>query len=130
MTDNGSCYRSKVFRKACVDRGIKHVRTRPYTPKTNGKAELIQTAFDSLPKRGRIDGANLLMLQGLVSLLRDADGLVEHGQMVIDGTTSRDVLGLLLVKDEIREPTPVPEDITQIRIIPPPQAVLPNCGLW
>jgi hypothetical protein len=99
-------------------------------PRVSPVAELIQTAFDSLPKRGRIDGANLLMLQGLVSLLRDTDALVEHGQKIMDGTTSRDVLGLLLVKDEIREPTPVPEDITQIRIIPPPQAVLPNCGLW
>jgi hypothetical protein len=58
-------------------------------PRVAPVAELIQTAFESLPKRGRIDGANLLMLQGLVSLLRDADGLVEHGQMVIDGTTSR-----------------------------------------
>jgi transposase len=46
MTDNGSCYRSKAFRKACADQGLKHVRTRPYTPKTNGKAErFIQTAL-------------------------------------------------------------------------------------
>ena len=44
MTDNGSCYRSKVFREACRDLGLKHIRTRPYTPKTNGKAErFIQT---------------------------------------------------------------------------------------
>ena len=46
MTDNGSCYKSKAFRKACTDHGLKHVRTRPYTPKTNGKAErFIQTAL-------------------------------------------------------------------------------------
>jgi transposase InsO family protein len=46
MTDNGSCYRSRAFRKACADLGLKHVRTRPYTPKTNGKAErFIQTAL-------------------------------------------------------------------------------------
>jgi transposase InsO family protein len=46
MTDNGSCYRSKAFRKACSDLGLKHIRTRPYTPKTNGKAErFIQTAL-------------------------------------------------------------------------------------
>ena len=46
MTDNGSCYRSKAFRKACRDRGLRHIRTRPYTPKTNGKAErFIQTAL-------------------------------------------------------------------------------------
>ncbi len=46
MTDNGSCYRSKAFRNACRDLGLKHIRTRPYTPKTNGKAErFIQTAL-------------------------------------------------------------------------------------
>lgn len=46
MTDNGSCYRSKAFAKACRDLGLKHVTTRPYTPKTNGKAErFIQTAL-------------------------------------------------------------------------------------
>jgi transposase InsO family protein len=46
MTDNGSCYRSKAFRKARSDLGLKHIRTRPYTPKTNGKAErFIQTAL-------------------------------------------------------------------------------------
>jgi transposase InsO family protein len=46
MTDNGSCYRSQAFRQACRDLGLKHIRTRPYTPKTNGKAErFIQTAL-------------------------------------------------------------------------------------
>jgi transposase InsO family protein len=46
MTDNGSCYRAKQFRDACRDLGLKHIRTRPYTPKTNGKAErFIQTAL-------------------------------------------------------------------------------------
>ena len=46
MTDNGSCYRSRRFRKALRLLKIKHVRTRPYTPKTNGKAErFIQTAL-------------------------------------------------------------------------------------
>ena len=46
MTDNGSCYRAFDFRDACRDRGLKHIRTKPYTPKTNGKAErFIQTAL-------------------------------------------------------------------------------------
>jgi len=46
MTDNGSCYRSKAFRNACRDLGLRHIRTRPYTPKTNGKAErFIQTCL-------------------------------------------------------------------------------------
>jgi transposase InsO family protein len=46
MTDNGSCYQAFAFRDACRDLGIKHIRTKPYTPKTNGKAErFIQTAL-------------------------------------------------------------------------------------
>ena len=46
MTDNGSCYKSFAFRDACRRLGLKHIRTRPYTPKTNGKAErFIQTAL-------------------------------------------------------------------------------------
>lgn len=44
MTDNGSCYISKVFAAARITLSLKHIRTRPYTPKTNGKAErFIQT---------------------------------------------------------------------------------------
>jgi transposase InsO family protein len=46
MTDNGSCYRSKVFRAACAQLGLRQIFTRPYTPRTNGKAErFIQTAL-------------------------------------------------------------------------------------
>ena len=62
MTDNGSCYRSKRFAKLCRQLKMKHIRTRPYTPRTNGKAErFIQTAlrewayaraYDSSEQRG------------------------------------------------------------------------------
>jgi transposase InsO family protein len=46
MTDNGSAYRSHAFRHACVHARLRHLRTRPYTPRTNGKAErFIQTAL-------------------------------------------------------------------------------------
>jgi transposase InsO family protein len=46
LTDNGSSYRSQQFRQACAAMNIKHHRTRPYTPRTNGKAErFIQTAL-------------------------------------------------------------------------------------
>jgi transposase InsO family protein len=46
MTDNGSCYRSFDFRDACRELALTHKRTKPYTPKTNGKAErFIQTAL-------------------------------------------------------------------------------------
>ena len=46
MTDNGSCYRSGAFAKACRRLHLKHVRTKPYTPRTNGKAErFVQTCL-------------------------------------------------------------------------------------
>jgi transposase InsO family protein len=39
MTDNGSAYRSTIHAFACRALGIRHLRTRPYRPRTNGKAE-------------------------------------------------------------------------------------------
>ena len=46
MTDNGGGYRSHAFADLCRKLGLKHIRTKPYTPKTNGKAErFIQTAL-------------------------------------------------------------------------------------
>ena len=46
LTDNGSCYTSRAFRNCCAQMGLRHRTTRPYTPRTNGKAErFIQTAL-------------------------------------------------------------------------------------
>ena len=46
MTDNGSAYRSTLFRQTCAAAEARHLRTRPYTPRTNGKAErFIQTCL-------------------------------------------------------------------------------------
>ena len=63
MTDNGSAYRSRLFANALQARRLTHKRTRPYTPRTNGKAErFIQTslrewayahAFQSSTERAR-----------------------------------------------------------------------------
>jgi transposase InsO family protein len=39
LSDNGSAYRSHLWRDACVELGVKHKRTRPYRPQTNGKIE-------------------------------------------------------------------------------------------
>jgi transposase InsO family protein len=44
LTDNGTAYRSHRWRASCASLGLRHLRTRPYTPRTNGKAErFIQT---------------------------------------------------------------------------------------
>jgi len=46
LTDNGKCYTANRFQQSCQQLGIRHRRTRPYTPRTNGKAErFIQTAL-------------------------------------------------------------------------------------
>jgi len=46
MTDNGSPYLSHAFRDTCARLNIRHLRTKPYTPRTNGKAErFIQTCL-------------------------------------------------------------------------------------
>jgi transposase InsO family protein len=39
MSDNGACYRSTIHAFACRSMGLRHLRTRPYRPRTNGKAE-------------------------------------------------------------------------------------------
>jgi transposase InsO family protein len=39
LTDNGACYRSRLWRQALADAGITHKRTRAYRPQTNGKVE-------------------------------------------------------------------------------------------
>ena len=44
ITDNGSCYKSRLWQAVCEQLGVKRKHTRPYRPQTNGKAErLIQT---------------------------------------------------------------------------------------
>ena len=50
ITDNGSAYRSTVHAIACRSLGIRHLRTRPYRPQTNGKAErFIRTSWAAGP---------------------------------------------------------------------------------
>jgi transposase InsO family protein len=44
LSDNGACYRSRLHALACAELGMRHLFTRPYRPRTNGKAErFIQT---------------------------------------------------------------------------------------
>jgi transposase InsO family protein len=47
MTDNGFCYKSFCFQqRPCKRLGLKHIRTKPCTPKTNGKADrFVQTSL-------------------------------------------------------------------------------------
>jgi transposase len=52
LTDNGACYRALVRALACTALGIRHLRTRPYRPRTNGKACVSRTGCRPLGRRG------------------------------------------------------------------------------
>ena len=69
-------------------------------PRVAPVAELLDTAFRSIPKRGTINGSILIMLQGLVSLLQNPQALMEHGQMILDGRkNSHKILESLLMSE-------------------------------
>jgi len=58
MTDNGSAYKSFAFRDLLAEHSIRHKRTRPYTPRTNGKAErFIQTSLREWAKLAKVPRA-------------------------------------------------------------------------
>lgn len=111
---------------------------------------LLGMAFANRPKRGRIQGAHLLMLQGLVALLRDPSALMEHGQRIMEGHRPSDLLDALLRQDSdteygritsVDEPEGGEDDMPDLgddlaldaiprEVTPDLQPVLPNCGLW
>ena len=71
MTDNGACYKAHAFRNACRTLGLKHIRTRSYTPKTNGKAErFIQTALREWAYARTYDHSEVALLFGQLGGLR------------------------------------------------------------
>jgi transposase InsO family protein len=70
MTDNGSCYISKRFGRTLVKLGVRHVRTRPYRPQTNGKAErFIRTATNewAYARAYRTSAARTRLLAGFLN---------------------------------------------------------------
>jgi transposase InsO family protein len=69
LTDNGASYRSHVYRDALARHDIRHKRTRPFRPQTNGKAErFIRTLLDewAYARPYRSNGDRLLALRRFV----------------------------------------------------------------
>ena len=52
MTDNGSAYRSTTHALACRALGVRHLRTQPYRPRTNGKACVLASRCRPVGRRG------------------------------------------------------------------------------
>jgi hypothetical protein len=61
-------------------------------PRVAPIADLIEDTLRSMPKRGLIAGTSLLLLQGLVSVLKDPVQLIEHGQKVLSGQSTASLL--------------------------------------
>jgi len=99
-------------------------------PRVVPVVDLLDTAFNRVPKRGYIHGSALVMLQGVVSLLRDPITLVAHGQKILDGQDSSEILAGL-VADTI---PPVPEELppSKAGFIPEQahQHQIDSHGLW
>lgn len=107
-------------------------------PRVAPIAELLDTAFRSIPKRGPISGSLLVMLQGLVALLQNPTALVEHGQMILDGRKNpHKILGGLFLQEceaQLHEETLAAQEADEQEkerepvMTPPP--VLKSHGLW
>ncbi len=97
-------------------------------------ADLIGTALGNVPARGPIAGGTLLMLQGLVSLLRTPQEIVEHGQMILSGKSAGYVLDGIVS----RQPNPARVKGSRASSLPkfpsartsPSSPALESCGLW
>lgn len=137
------CYAGKaeVTRKALSPLRTIHQKLSGLTfvePRVAPVADLLQVAFESLPKRGRIEGAPLLMLQGVVALLRDPAALLEHGQKMLEGMAPQGILSILSGAVNAAEDMDAPVEIDDVidDIDPEPvfasiqQPVMPSYGLW
>ena len=96
LTDNGSAYRSRAYAAALTDRAIRHKRTRPYRPQTNGKVErLIKTLLAewAYARPYRSNGERLAALPEWLEFYNHGrphtalDGLTPHQALVntVDG---------------------------------------------
>jgi transposase InsO family protein len=81
LTDNGGCYRARAFAATCTRLRIRHTRTRPYRPCTNGKAErFIQTLVNEWAY-GRIYGSSTERTAALPGYLRRYNFRRPHGSL-------------------------------------------------
>ena len=94
-------------------------------PHVSPVVDIIQMAFNRIPKKGNITGADLVMLQGLVCLLRDPDALITHTEKLIEGYGPASVLDAITAP--VVQALPIPE---LPKVLPVTHANLPNVGLW
>ena len=81
MTDNGSAYVSRVHAQACRDLGLRHLRTRPYRPRTNGKAERFIQTLQNRWAYGAIYGSSAERTAALPGWLAHYNFKRRHGSL-------------------------------------------------
>jgi transposase InsO family protein len=81
MTDNGSPYVSTVHAAACRQLGLRHLRTRPYRPRTNGKAERFIQTLQNEWAYGRLYGSSNERTAALSPFLNHYNFKRRHGAL-------------------------------------------------
>jgi transposase InsO family protein len=81
MTDNGSCYVSRDHAQACQQLGLRHLRTRPYRPRTNGKAERFIQTLQNESAYGRIYASSTERAEHLHAWLNHYNYRRPHGSL-------------------------------------------------
>lgn len=81
LSDNGACYRSEVHAEACAELGLRHLFTRPYRPRTNGKAERFIQTLTNRWAYGAIYGSSTERTAALSSWLDHYNFRRRHGSL-------------------------------------------------
>jgi transposase InsO family protein len=81
MSDNGACYRSTVHAVACRELGLRHLRTQPYRPRTNGKAERFIQTLQNRWAHGAIYGSSAERTAALGGWLTHYNFTRRHGSL-------------------------------------------------
>ena len=100
-------------------------------PRVMPVVDILDTAFNRMPRRGHIEGGALLLLQGVVSLLRDPTTLVAHGQKILEGQDASDILMGLIAQSSsvsVEESVELPPVICAHEVVHRHQ--IDSQGLW
>ncbi len=81
MSDNGACYRSTLHARTCRALGVRHLRTRPYRPQTNGKAERFIQTLQNRWAYGAVYGSSAERTAALPGWLTHYNFTRRHGSL-------------------------------------------------
>lgn len=81
LSDNGACYRSGAHAEACSELGMRHLFTRPYRPRTNGKAERFIQTLTNRWAYGAIYGSSAERTAALSGWLTHYNFTRRHGSL-------------------------------------------------